>query len=328
LIESKYETASHSWNLVVNRFSSACNELEAGEVCTFVGPVGFGSGESTQVSKSTRGKNNYMTKDSFDNLYVTDTNNHVIWYYNLSIVDRTVHGIDVPAYSAKIILGNGTRGISPDGKFNSDFKLNYPRDLAFDPVTNSLFVVDYSNHRVVQLLSDGSARRGLCYGNTGNTRAYNESGPALTRGCYAPIGITIDVTNRKIYLAVYGHHNIKEFDVPFLCRRCVVNGIELPHLLNISGKKPWQVAHLLDTMELWRFGDYKNYTSLALLAGTLGIPSPKDDIDGSMVGHVYWEEDDIDRIITYCEKDVVTVAQVVMKFAGMDLIGEDRIEVV
>jgi len=81
-------------------------------------------------------------------------------------------------------------------------------------------------------------------------------------------------------------------------------------------------------MELWRFGDYKNYTSLALIAGTLGIPSPKDDIDGSMVGHVYWEEDDIERIITYCEKDVVTVAQVAMKFAGMDLIKEDRVEVV
>ena len=122
-------------------------------------------------------------------------------------------------------------------------------------------------------------------------------------------------------------HNIKEFDVPFLCRRCVVNGIDLPRLLNISGKKPWQVPHLLDTMELWRFGDYKNYTSLALLAGTLGIPSPKDDIDGSMVGHVFWEDDDIDRIITYCEKDVVTVAQVAMRFAGMDLIAEDRIEV-
>ena len=212
-VSDGYETVSHSWNLVVNRFSSACNELEAGEVCTFVGPVGFGSGGSTQVSKSTRGKNNYMAKDSFDNLYVTDTLNNVIWYYNLSIVDRTVHGIDVPAYSAKIILGNGTRGISPDGKFNSDFKLNYPRDLAFDPVTNSLFVVDYYNNRVVQLLSDGSARRGLCFGNTGNTRAYNESGPALTRGCYQPIGITIDATNRKIYLAVYGHHNIKEFDI-------------------------------------------------------------------------------------------------------------------
>ena len=122
-------------------------------------------------------------------------------------------------------------------------------------------------------------------------------------------------------------HNIKEFDVPFLCRRCVVNGVELPRLLNISGKKPWQVAHLLDTMELWRFGDYKNYTSLALLAGTLGIPSPKDDIDGSMVGHVFWEEDDIERIITYCEKDVVTVAQVVMRFAGMDLIMAEQIEV-
>lgn len=123
-------------------------------------------------------------------------------------------------------------------------------------------------------------------------------------------------------------HNIKEFDVPFLCRRSVIHGLDLPRLLNISGKKPWQVAHLLDTMELWRFGDFKNYTSLALLAGTLGIPSPKDDIDGSMVGHVYWEEDDIDRIVTYCEKDVVTVAQVAMKFAGMDLIAEDRVEVV
>jgi DNA polymerase elongation subunit (family B) len=123
-------------------------------------------------------------------------------------------------------------------------------------------------------------------------------------------------------------HNIKEFDVPFLCRRSVIHGLDLPRLLNISGKKPWQVSHLLDTMELWRFGDYKNYTSLALLAGTLGIPSPKDDIDGSMVGHVYWQEDDIERIITYCEKDVITVAQVVMKFAGMDLIREDQIEVV
>lgn len=123
-------------------------------------------------------------------------------------------------------------------------------------------------------------------------------------------------------------HNIKEFDIPFLCRRCVVNGLELPRLMNIAGKKPWQVSHLIDTMELWRFGDYKNYTSLALLAGTLGIKSPKDDIDGSMVGHVFWEEDDIERIITYCEKDVLTVAQVVMKFAGMDLIAEDRVEVV
>lgn len=121
-------------------------------------------------------------------------------------------------------------------------------------------------------------------------------------------------------------HNIKEFDIPFLCRRMVVNGVRLPRLMNISGKKPWQIAHLVDTMELWRFGDYKNYTSLALIAAVMGIPCPKDDIDGSMVGEVYWDEEDIDRIVTYCEKDVVTVAQVVMKFASAPLLTEDQIE--
>lgn len=120
-------------------------------------------------------------------------------------------------------------------------------------------------------------------------------------------------------------HNIKEFDVPFICRRCVVNGVEMPKMLNISGKKPWQVGHLIDTMELWRFGDYKNYTSLSLLAGTLGIPTPKDDIDGSMVGHVYWNEDDMERIVIYCEKDVITVCQVACRLAGMDEIDASDI---
>lgn len=121
-------------------------------------------------------------------------------------------------------------------------------------------------------------------------------------------------------------HNIKEFDIPFICRRSIVNGLELPRLLNISGRKPWQVNHLLDTMDLWRFGDYKNYTSLALLSGALGIASPKDDIDGSMVGKVFWEENDIDRIVKYCEKDVLTVAQVALKFAGQPLLSEDQVE--
>jgi len=123
-------------------------------------------------------------------------------------------------------------------------------------------------------------------------------------------------------------HNIKEFDIPFICRRNIINGLDLPRLLNISGKKPWQLKHLVDTMELWRFGDYKNYTSLALLAGCLNIPSPKDDIDGSKVGQVFWEKNDIDRIVTYCEKDVLTVAQVAMKFAGLALLEEENIEIV
>lgn len=122
-------------------------------------------------------------------------------------------------------------------------------------------------------------------------------------------------------------HNGKEFDYPFIARRCLINGLEIPDLLNIAGKKPWEV-NLLDTMELWKFGDYKSFTSLVLLASTFGIPTPKDDIDGSMVWMVYWKERDLERIRTYCQKDVVTVAQLLMKFKRLPLLGEDQIRVV
>jgi DNA polymerase elongation subunit (family B) len=121
-------------------------------------------------------------------------------------------------------------------------------------------------------------------------------------------------------------HNIKEFDIPFLCRRMVINQIRFPPMLDISGKKPWQTSHIMDTMDMWRFGDYKNYTSLSLLAAVLDIASPKDDIDGSMVSHVFWQEEDIDRIVQYCQKDVVTVIQIMMKFAGLPLFPDERIE--
>lgn len=121
-------------------------------------------------------------------------------------------------------------------------------------------------------------------------------------------------------------HNIKEFDIPFLCRRMVINEVRFPPLLDISGKKPWQTTHILDTMDMWRFGDYKNYTSLQLLAATLGIVSPKDDIDGSMVSKVFWLEEDIERIVKYCQKDVVTVVQIMMKFAGLPLFSDESIE--
>ncbi len=121
-------------------------------------------------------------------------------------------------------------------------------------------------------------------------------------------------------------HNIKEFDIPFLCRRMVINQILLPNILDIGGKKPWQTAHLMDTMDMWRFGDYKNYTSLTLLAGTLGIATPKDDIDGSMVGPVFWDEGDIDRIVVYCQKDVITVIQIMMRYAGLPLFLEHDID--
>lgn len=112
-------------------------------------------------------------------------------------------------------------------------------------------------------------------------------------------------------------HNGKEFDFPYICRRILINGLEIPGILNISGKKPWEIQHI-DTMELWKFGDYKNYTSLELLAASFQIPTPKDDIDGSMVWEVYWKEHDLERIKTYCQKDVITTARLLMKFKGMD----------
>lgn len=121
-------------------------------------------------------------------------------------------------------------------------------------------------------------------------------------------------------------HNGKEFDFPYLCRRMIILGIPLPSILNIAGKKPWEVTHL-DTMELWKFGDFKNYTSLNLLAHTLGIPTPKDDIDGSMVGDVYWKEKNIERIAVYCQKDVVTAAQIFLRLQGEITIKPENIEI-
>jgi uncharacterized protein YprB with RNaseH-like and TPR domain len=121
-------------------------------------------------------------------------------------------------------------------------------------------------------------------------------------------------------------HNGKEFDFPYLCRRMIINNLPIPSLLNISGKKPWEVNHY-DTLELWKFGDFKSYTSLNLLAHTLGIQTPKDDIDGSMVWEVYWKEKNLERIVTYCQKDVVTVAQILLRMNGEALLKEKNIEI-
>lgn len=121
-------------------------------------------------------------------------------------------------------------------------------------------------------------------------------------------------------------HNGKEFDFPYLCRRLIINNLPIPAILNMSGKKPWEVNHF-DTLELWKFGDFKNYTSLNLLAHTLGIQTPKDDIDGSMVWEVYWKENNLQRIVTYCQKDVTTVAQILLRMNGEALIKEENIEI-
>lgn len=129
-------------------------------------------------------------------------------------------------------------------------------------------------------------------------------------------------SNREALLCA---HNGKEFDFPYIARRMIINKLIIPEILDNAGKKPWEVKHL-DTMDLWKFGDYKNYTSLDLLTSILGIPTPKDDIDGSMVGGMYWVEKDLERIVRYCEKDVVAIGQVLLRFMNLPKIGDDKIE--
>ena len=119
-------------------------------------------------------------------------------------------------------------------------------------------------------------------------------------------------------------HNSKEFDIPFICRRMLANGLRLPSKMNLFGKKPWEIPHL-DTLELWKFGDHKHFTSLALLARVLGIPSPKSGMDGCMVSDVFYNYQDLDRIVEYCEADVIAVAQVLLRLRRDELLDATEI---
>lgn len=131
----------------------------------------------------------------------------------------------------------------------------------------------------------------------------------------------------------FAGHNIKEFDIPFICRRMIINGLPLPCYLDFQNMKPWE-TNIVDTFQYWRFGDYKNYTSLKLLAATMGIPSPKDDIDGSMVGELYWsgnEEErmiNLKRITTYCRKDVITTGNLILRFKNIPPVHPDDVDIV
>ena len=122
-------------------------------------------------------------------------------------------------------------------------------------------------------------------------------------------------------------HNIKEFDIPFICRRLLIKGLSIPPFLDFQNMKPWE-TNMIDTFQYWRFGDYKHFTSLKLLAAALNVPSPKDDIDGSMVGDVYWIEKNLERIVTYCQKDVVTTANIVLRFKNLELLKDEDVEIV
>lgn len=131
----------------------------------------------------------------------------------------------------------------------------------------------------------------------------------------------------------FAGHNIKEFDIPFICRRLLINHFAIPPCLDFQAMKPWE-TNMLDSFQYWRFGDYKHYTSLKLLAAVMGIPSPKDDMDGSMVGELFWKTDEeerkqgLKRIVNYCQKDVVTTANIFLRFKNMDILKDEDVEVV
>lgn len=135
-----------------------------------------------------------------------------------------------------------------------------------------------------------------------------------------------NVSNEKLLFHYIAAHNGREFDIPYMCRRYLINQIALPEILEIRGKKPWEILHLIDTMEMWKFGDNKNFTKLELLCNIFDVPTPKDDIDGSQVGEVFWEEENYERIAIYCEKDVIATAQLMLKYNLMPLIKEENIQ--
>ena len=140
------------------------------------------------------------------------------------------------------------------------------------------------------------------------------------------IVITQQILKHKKYFECCGH-NIREFDMPYICRRMMIKSIELPTDLFIQGAKPWEID-MADTLQWWKFGDYKNYISLNLLANILNIPTSKGDMDGSKVKDVYYEEKDLERISAYCEKDVIVVANIILRFKNMPLLAADNVQIV
>jgi len=115
-------------------------------------------------------------------------------------------------------------------------------------------------------------------------------------------------------------HFGKGFDYPFISKRMLVHGMTIPNILDSYGKKPWEITNL-DTHEIWKMGGF-NSASLSAIAHAFGIPSPKDDIDGSQVGHVYWVDSKIDRIATYCAKDVFALINIFRCMQGSPAFSE------
>ena len=136
-----------------------------------------------------------------------------------------------------------------------------------------------------------------------------------------------DSIHRRIPNFQFAGHNVREFDIPYICRRLLINRLSLPVYLQLHDKKPWEVR-MFDTLSWWKFGDYKNYVSLHLLASVLGIPSSKSDIDGSQVREVYYVQNDLPRIAAYCRRDVVVTANIILRFLGHPMLDDCNILVV
>jgi hypothetical protein len=212
-ISDGYESTSTSWQVTINRFSDTCNNLTAGQVCTLVGKIGLNNN-----SDSPNGKPGYVLEDPnhSGNFFISDYDHHVIWYFNNTVADITRMGIDIPAYHYRVIIGNGASGRSSDGLKNIKFKLYEPRGMAYDTNSDSLFVADRANNRVVQILSDGTGRRviGQANGAATNSSTHNVAGTlARDHYMYGPYAVEIDNTNHIAYVANYYGHNIKKFDI-------------------------------------------------------------------------------------------------------------------
>jgi DNA polymerase elongation subunit (family B) len=178
----------------------------------------------------------------------------------------------------------------------------------------------YSEFGKIICISVGLIREG----NPFNFRLksfYGKDEKSLISG-FSSMLLKFCATNKEALLCA---HNGKEFDFPYIARRMIINRLIIPEILDNAGKKPWEIK-LLDTMDLWKFGDYKNYTSLDLMTSILGIPTPKDDIDGSMVAGIFYNDDNLERIVKYCEKDVLAIARILLRFMNLPEINDDKIE--
>lgn len=221
-----YESASYSWTVKVNHFSTVCNNLTAGEVCTVVGKSGIGSGRSpvTESDLITLRPDDIEEAevepilDAGDyGLFVTDALNHVVWYYNRDLdndnLDHTVLGIVVPAKTIKVVAGNGANGKTADGLPATEFKLESPQDSAWDSSDKSLFIADTGNHRVVRVTSAGIARRVACTETTTNNAASNTNGSAATaQVCSSPLSVAVDPVARRLFVTS-ATHAIKYFNI-------------------------------------------------------------------------------------------------------------------